>query len=246
MGKKDLCLFDVDGTLTLSRQPIKVQTKLSLSELHKKVAIGLVGGSDLNQIQEQMGDPKLVESYDYIFAQNGLVAYKDGKLIGKESILEHIGEEKLQTFINFCLEYMSKLHLPAKRGSFIEFRAGLINICPVGRTCTQSEREEFVAYDKVHKIREQFIEALQKKFPSLGLTYTIGGQISFDCFPIGWDKTFCLKHIDKEVYTNIHFFGDKTFHGGNDYELFNHEAVIGHTVTCPEDTMEQLKQMYFC
>ncbi|KAF8793404.1 Phosphomannomutase 2 like protein [Argiope bruennichi] len=115
MGKKDLCLFDVDGTLTLSRQPIKVQTKLFLSELHKKVVIGLVGGSDLNQIQEQMGDPKLVESYDYIFAQNGLVAYKDGKLIGKESILEHIGEEKLQTFINFCLEYMSKLHLPAKR-----------------------------------------------------------------------------------------------------------------------------------
>ncbi|CAL1302075.1 unnamed protein product [Larinioides sclopetarius] len=26
----------------------------------------------------------VVESYDYVFPQNGLVAYKDGKLIGKK------------------------------------------------------------------------------------------------------------------------------------------------------------------
>ncbi|CAL1294208.1 unnamed protein product [Larinioides sclopetarius] len=158
-----------------------------------------------------------------------------------------MGEEKLQPFINFCLGYMSQLSLPAKRGNFVEFRSGLINICPVGRSCSQKERDEFAAYDKVHRIREQFIEAIQKKFPDLGLNYSIGGQISFDCFPIGWDKTYCLKHIfpDRDTYGNIHFFGDKTFPGGNDYELFSHEAVIGHTVTSPEDTMEQLKQMYF-
>ena len=40
---------------------------------------------------------------------------------------------------------------------------------------------------------------------------TIGGQISFDCFPTGWDKTYCLRHVEKEGYTTIHFFGDKTF-----------------------------------
>ncbi|GBN72821.1 Phosphomannomutase [Araneus ventricosus] len=247
MAEKDLCLFDVDGTLTLSRLPINPEMKVFLTKLHKKVAIGLVGGSDLEKIREQMGDQNLEEAYDYVFAQNGLVAYKGGKLIGKESILEYMGEEKLQPFINFCLGYMSKLCLPAKRGNFVEFRSGLINICPVGRSCTQKEREEFAAYDKVHKIREQFIEAIQKKFPDLGLTYSIGGQISFDCFPFGWDKTYCLKHIfpDRGAYSSIHFFGDKTFPGGNDYELFNHEAVIGHTVTSPEDTMEQLKQMYF-
>lgn len=45
---------------------------------------------------------------------------------------------------------MSKLTLPKKRGTFVEFRKGLINICPVGRSCSQEEREEFVAYDEVH------------------------------------------------------------------------------------------------
>jgi hypothetical protein len=39
----------------------------------------------------------------------------------------------------------------------------------------------------------------------------LGGQISFDCFPTGWDKTYCLRHVEKEGYTTIHFFGDKTF-----------------------------------
>ncbi|PRD21448.1 UNVERIFIED_CONTAM: Phosphomannomutase 2 [Trichonephila clavipes] len=245
MVGKDLCLFDIDGTLTLSRQRITPKMKTFLSELQKKVSVGLVGGSDLSHITEQMEDEQLVETFDYVFAQNGLLAYKQGKLIGKESILGHMGEEKLQPFINFCLEYMSKLRLPAKRGNFIEFRSGLINVCPVGRSCSQKEREEFAAYDKVHNIRESFIDALKKKFPDIGLTYVIGGQISFDCFPIGWDKTFCLKHIDKSAYPNIHFFGDRTFPGGNDYELFIHKDVIGHSVTSPEDTMQQLEQLYF-
>ena len=35
------------------------------------------------------------------------------------------------------------------RGTFIEFRNGLINVCPVGRSCTQEERIQFNEYDKV-------------------------------------------------------------------------------------------------
>ena len=37
-----------------------------------------------------------------------------------------------------------------------------------------------------------------------------GGQISFDVFPIGWDKTYCLGLIDLTQYKEVHFFGDKT------------------------------------
>ena len=31
----------------------------------------------------------------------------------------------------------------------MEFRNGMINVCPVGRSCSQKEREEFAAFDKV-------------------------------------------------------------------------------------------------
>lgn len=67
---------------------------------------------------------------------------------------------------------------------------------------------------------------------------SIGGQISFDVFPIGWDKTYCLRHI--RGYDEIHFFGDKTTEGGNDYEIYESDLTVGHSVTCPEDTINQL------
>jgi hypothetical protein len=50
-----------------------------------------------------MGGSSVLQKYDYVFSENGLVAYKAGELMAKQSILDHMGEEKLQTFINFCL-----------------------------------------------------------------------------------------------------------------------------------------------
>lgn len=70
-----------------------------------------------------------------------------------------------------------------------------------------------------------------------------GGQISIDVFPNGWDKTFCLKHIEKEGFKTIHFFGDKVDQGGNDYEIYNDARVAGHRVISPEDTKKQIQEL---
>jgi phosphomannomutase len=94
------------------------------------------------------------------------------------------------------------------------------------------------------------VRALKEAFPDYGLTYSIGGQISFDVFPTGWDKTYCLNSIAKEKerengvdYQTIHFFGDKTYKGGNDYEIYSDERTIGHSVKNPEDTFAQLQEL---
>eukprot|EP00794_Sanderia_malayensis_P009145 gene9145-10118_t len=218
------CLFDVDGTLTPPRLMITPEMKQFLGELREKVVVAVVGGSDLIKIKEQMGGDSLITDFDYVFAENGLVAYKQGELVATQSIANHVGEEKLQKFINYCLEYMSKLSLPTKRGTFIEFRNGLIN---------------------VHKIRETFVQCLRKEFADYGLQFSIGGQISFDVFPKGWDKTFCLNFMDLKTIKTVHFFGDKTYQGGNDYEIYTDSRVIGHCVTGPSDTIQQLKSLFF-
>jgi phosphomannomutase len=100
-------------------------------------------------------------------------------------------------------------------------------------------------FDLEHNIRPAFVSALKKEFADYNLTYSIGGQISFDVFPQGWDKTYCLRHIKEEAFQQVHFFGDKTFVGGNDYEIYNHPDVKGHTVTSPEDTARILKELFF-
>jgi len=240
-----LVLFDVDGTLTAARQLISPEMDdLLRNRLSKKVSVGLVSGSDLCKVAEQMGGPQVVDNFDFVFPENGLVAYKQGKLIGKESIANYIGEEKLQKFINFCLKYMSELTLPFKRGNFVEFRNGLINVCPVGRSVSQEQRTQFYELDKKEGIRKKLVEALEAEFPEMGLTFAIGGQISIDAYPKGWDKRYCLNHVEKEAFKEIHFFGDKTEAGGNDHDLFADDRTIGHAVKSPQDTMKQLAEIF--
>lgn len=242
-SRRIIYLFDVDGTLTKPRQVITEELKKFLLEkVQSKVVVGLISGSDYSKIAEQMGGDDVLAKLDYVFCENGLVQYRGGKLISSESILSQFGEEKLQKLINFALGYMSKIELPAKRGNFVEFRSSMINICPVGRSCSQEVRDAFVKYDAVHKIRQGFVDTLQEQFKDSGLTFALGGQISVDVFPTGWDKTYCLNHIANENFEEIHFFGDKTERGGNDYEIYNDERTIGHKVTSPEDTKRQLTE----
>ncbi|XP_061845511.1 phosphomannomutase 1 isoform X3 [Colius striatus] len=147
--RRVLCLFDVDGTLTPARQKIEPEVDAFLRELRERVHIGVVGGSDYAKIAEQLGDgDEVIDKFDYVFAENGTVQYKNGQLVSKQAIQDHLGEELLQDLINFCLNYMALLKLPKKRGTFIEFRNGMLNISPIGRSCTPEERIEFSELDK--------------------------------------------------------------------------------------------------
>jgi len=103
----------------------------------------------------------------------------------------------------------------------------------------------------LHGIRRRFVDYLKQQFQSYDLQFSIGrlcgfsfslslsvcvcvclfpyildigGQISFDVFPIGWDKTYCLSFV--QHIPIIHFFGDKTFPGGNDYEIFQDSRTV--------------------
>mmetsp|Transcript_41582 Transcript_41582/g.67476 ORF Transcript_41582/g.67476 Transcript_41582/m.67476 type:complete len:247 (-) Transcript_41582:75-815(-) len=237
-----IALFDIDGTLTKPRNAAEPGVLAFMQELKKKVRVGIVGGSDHVKQQEQLG-PRVAQDYDWVFAENGLVAFKDGKHHETTSLKTKYSEDQLKAFINFVLHYIADLDIPVKRGTFIEFRAGLINISPIGRNCSQSERDDFEKYDKIHHVREKLVSILEEKFASYNFKYSIGGQISFDVFPIGWDKTFCLRFLNE--FREVHFFGDKTSPGGNDYEIFSSERTVGHTVTSPEDTVAQCKALWF-
>ncbi|KAK0618160.1 eukaryotic phosphomannomutase-domain-containing protein [Bombardia bombarda] len=251
--KNTICLFDVDETLTKARRHATPEMMDLLSRLRQKCAIGTVGGSDLVKQQEQLGGPdvNVTSLFDFCFAENGLTAFRLGEPLLATSFIQWIGEEQYKELVRFILHYVADLDIPIKRGTFVEFRNGMINVSPIGRNASIEERNAFEKHDLEHGIRPLFIEKLKERFPHLGLTYSIGGQISFDIFPTGWDKTFCLSHLEAEAkkaggleYTTIHFFGDKTFKGGNDYEIFSDKRTIGHTVADPADTIVQVKKLF--
>jgi phosphomannomutase len=107
-----------------------------LRDLRKKAVIGFVGGSDLVKIKEQLSVGgsnsrypaeivtssdfintihKVLEDFDYAFAENGLTAYKLGKPLASQSFIKHIGEEKYKDLVNFILHYIADMDVPIKR-----------------------------------------------------------------------------------------------------------------------------------
>ena len=242
MNKNTIILFDVDGTLTESRKVIKQDIIETLQTLSEKYIIGIVGGSDLKKQKEQLGDT--IHIFNYLFSENGTVAFKNGKCFHKKNVIDFLGEEKYQKLINYCLKYISDLSLPVKRGTFIELRNAIVNVSPIGRNCSQEERDDFFKYDQDNHIREIFAKKMNDDLKELGLKYSLGGQISIDIFPIGWDKTYCLQHLKKDNFNKIYFFGDRTFLGGNDHEIFISPDTEAYSVDNPSDTINYINTIF--
>ena len=199
---------------------------------------------------------KNLELFDYIFSENGLVSLinNNGNLTNfhSNSFQDYLGIKNYEYLINSCFEKLIELKPPVKTGTFIESRTGMINVSPVGRNCSQKQREQFFEKDKTNKYREDLIKFLKDKWINLqnnserevpNLSFSIGGQISVDIFPEGWDKTYCLQFI-KDKYDRILFFGDKTSEGGNDYEIFSNPLTEAYTVESPEDTIKVLNELF--
>lgn len=185
-----------------------------------------------------------MDFFDFAFSENGATAYKKGHLISQQSFIQYLGDEKYNKLVNYILHYLSQLEIPKKRGTFIEFRNSMINVSPIGRNCSYEERCEFEQLDNERQIRTQMCADLKSAFPEFNLKYSIGGQISIDIFPLGWDKTYCLRHLKEEGFEEVHFFGDMIRPGGNDYELATDPGVIAHPTKNPMDTIRQLEELF--
>ncbi len=185
----------------------------------------------------------MVAKADFTFSENGLYALKQGEFLAQRSFKDHLGEETLKKLINFCLHYIADLDIPIKRGTFIEYRTGMLNVSPIGRNCSREERDAFEHFDKTANVRRDFVNKLKEQFGTDQLTFSIGGQISFDVFPKGWDKSYCLQFVEKD-FDEIHFFGDKCQPGGNDHEIYADARTIGHEVANPEETIKLLQEIF--
>jgi phosphomannomutase len=172
--KDTICLFDVDGTLSPARLHASPEMLQTLAALRHKCAIGFVGGSNLPKQEEQLSTPNVpvTSLFDFCFSENGLTAYRLGKPLASQSFIGWIGEEKYQKLVRFLLRYIAGIEgLPAMRGTFVEFRNGMVNVSPVGRNASKEERDEFEKWDKESKCREKMIAAIKEEFPDSGLTY---------------------------------------------------------------------------
>ena len=254
-----IVLFDMDGTLTEPRKPAEREMSYALYGLAKIANIGIVTGSGIEYVLEQCSifwdKPEcFIGEKITIMPCNGTMVYKwyDNKwnLTFSKSIRDYLGQKDFQKLMKLLIWFQGdSLDKWGDRfpltGHHISHRSSLINFCPIGRNATHEDREKFVEFDKKRKYREIQLESLKKVLRVNGLSnlsVTLGGSTSFDIYPIGWDKTFSLRH-----HTGFRqwFVGDRCEKDGNDrtiYEELSKENRAFKT-SSPEETIKIIENI---
>ena len=234
---KKVYVFDVDGTLTPSRQQIDEEFKqffLTFTEQHD---VYFLTGSDKEKTIEQITEEVWLKSKASLQSAGNHI-FIEGKEVYRN---DWSAGQKLIDLLEF---FLKNTPYPTKTSIHSEVRVGLLNFSTVGRCATQEERENYEEWDKVHKERKFMVESINFRFPELEAS--AGGQISIDIHPKGANKSqakeWILNRYDEEV--QIVFFGDKTMEGGNDYPIAEvlTEPHIVKQVENWEKTYELLKQ----
>ena len=65
----------------------------------------------------------------------------------------------METLSNTAV-YREFSYLLSYSGTFVEYRNGMINVCPIGRNCSKSERDQFEEFDKTANVRKTFVAKL--------------------------------------------------------------------------------------
>ena len=228
-------LFDIDGTLTPSREKIDDNFKhifadwvLYQQSLNNKVFF--VTGSDRDKTVEQVG-VALWRLVDGSYQCCGKQLYKIGKL-SKES------KWKMSAYLHLDLMLaMEKSPWFGKARNNIEERIGMVNFTTLGRSATTQQRKAYHIWDNTVRERERIAKSLSFAYPKL--EFSVGGEISIDIYPKGKNKSQALKDmVGKTV-----FFGDRCEPSGNDFPIYS-KADVSHHVSDWTETCEILRNKY--
>lgn len=201
-------IFDVDGTLTPSRQEIDKDFSKWFWGFIQENKTWLVTGSDYEKTLEQLGKD-ICEDVVTVYNCSGNDVWFKGKRVNSKNF------EAPKELYNLMNGWLQASLFPLRTGNHIEKRVGAINFSIVGRDANSDERAEYVKWDTNNRERESIAFEINSKFD--GITATVGGETGIDIHRTGCDKSQILDDFNWD--DDIRFFGDRMEPGGNDYPL---------------------------
>ena len=202
-------IFDVDGTLTPSRQPICTSFLAFFSDFISDNDVYLVTGSDRQKTLEQV-TPSIYNKCKRVYNCSGSDVYEGDKNVYRSEWELPLDVER------FLYDELDYSQFPMRNGNHIERRPGGVNFSILGRDKDPFlGRQEYVEWCERTNEREDIAHRLKSAFP--GLYIALGGQTGLDIGPYGSDKSQILR--DFKLGQRLHFFGDRMKEGGNDYSL---------------------------
>ena len=228
-------IFDVDGTLTDSRQQIDLSFEAFMIKFCCQHDVYLVTGSDREKTVEQVGLDICYRAKRVYNCSGADVYEKDVNVYKSDWTIS----DEVKKFLQDELDYSQ---FPIRCGNHIEERPGGINFSILGRGegVNLADREEYVKWDRNTGERVLIADRLKNQFPNLNVQ--IGGQTGLDISDN--DKSQILR--DFSLDDDIHFFGDMMQEGQNDYPLAKAVDKMGGTnyiVSSWQDTYKKLKDL---
>ena len=208
MNKK--YIFDVDGTLTPSRQQIDSDFEKYMLDFSDKEEVYLVTGSNREKTIEQIGND-LFQKAKRVYNCSGSDVYEgDINVYRDEWEIPSDVEE-------FLLDELNHSKFPVRTGTHIERRPGGINFSILGRGqgVVLEERDEYVKWDRKHDERKNIARKIKERFPDLEVQ--VGGQTGLDISPLGRNKGQIVRDFGKDDF--LYFYGDMMAEGQNDFPL---------------------------
>lgn len=231
LKNKKYLFFDLDSTLTPSRQSIKPEMAELLPTLGRTIIV--VSGSKNSQLRKQIG-----ELSAYLLGQNGNQAIDPTGAILWENVLSPEEKILVQGHIDTLLPQLD-YHIP-DMNDLVEDRGSQISFSIYGHNAPPEEKKKC---DGDFKRRKSLISAFP--FVCDTMEVQIGGSTCFDYFKKGFNKGTNTKKLIKMMgwsKDECVYFGDALFPGGND------ETVVGVIdtveVTDEDDTLKKLKQFF--
>ena len=254
--EKDLIIFDLDGTLAESKQPIDEEMAILLLRLLAKKKAAVISGGSFPQFQKQFlpalvrqtswakvsDSPSLFPnlfllptsgSAMYVFRQNNWF---------KEYAHDFSADEKEKIFAAFkdALERSGEKLPKNAYGELIEDRGSQITFSAAGQSAPVEVKAE---WDPTGKKRLHIASFLKQSIPECSIG--VGGMTSIDITKKGMDKAFGVQklcgYLELPIGSAL-YVGDALFEGGNDY------AARASGVECYEvghvtDTKKLIKEI---
>jgi len=243
-GKIDLIAFDIDGTLTRSKQPIEPYMVDLLCELLDRYKVAVISGAGFSQFKWQILD-HLSCSFDrlnklYLLPADGtLFCYGDKWQCDSDKPLSIEEKVRIRRAFENIFEAVG-LERPDKiYGEQVEDRGAQLNFSAFGQDAPIELKE---SWDPDNKKRVRMVEVLKQSLSDFSIR--IGGTTSIEVTRQGVDKAYGLnKLIDRTGIKKekILYIGDKLFKGGNDEPALI-MGLESRAVQGPEETKKVIQE----
>jgi phosphomannomutase len=245
---KKLVIFDLDGTLALSKSAIDAEMSALLGQLLTVAQVAVISGGDWPQFEKQfLSNLASGDNFErlHLLPTCG-TKYFDFDGSGWKAIYrEDLSPEDRQRVIKALEDAFEQSGFKPERiwGQRIEDRGSQITMSALGQEAPLAEKH---AWDPDFKKRTILKTYLDKSIPDFSVR--MGGATSIDVTRQGIDKAYGIGKLRDRLGISIAemiFAGDALFPGGNDYAA-KEAGVDSIRVRDPEETKRVIETIIAC